>query len=424
MLIKFKQSSALLHGSAVTMQPSYQAIKIRVFWPWITVIAISMIPGTCAQGLQDVGILQAIDQFLTQTGEIGRAVVGLFAGLEGLGGISKEIHVEWDVLRSLYSFELRVESMVMVLRTLAQQNYVCPLGIFRCAEVPDATDPDKILALCKCHNRGVTVANASAQYILLCASMALVSVLCLVKKPFTEDTYFSATVAFVSVVYGGSVRVCRTEYTARRTVMELEQPEGWPSGDMLKSMISGTGMQLQEVPGLFELELKTARHSMRRGIKALTILTFAQVLSVVLWLGGSPWSTKWIAMGITVILGVISVGVNYFVATAGYLMRIEARDARGLRECIAAVWLMLNGVRFTRPMLRFLQGATTDSTASVARNWWRIFESCTGLIKVTVVINMVVLGCGPFSTDLAAKIGFLAGIMVWVLAIYLNGRPF
>jgi hypothetical protein len=407
------------------MQSSYQAIRIGVPWLLITLITISTIPGTYAQGLQDVGILQAIDQFLVNTGQIGRAVVGLFAGVEGLGGIGKECHVEWDILRSLYTFELRVESMVMVLRTIAQYNYVCPLGIFRCAEVPDAKDPDKILELCKLHNRGVTVANASAQYILLCAGMALVSVLCLVKKPFTEDTYFSATVAFVSVLYGGSVRVCRTEYTARRTVMELEQPAGWPSGDTLRSMISGTGMQLHEVPGLFELELGTARHSMRRGIKAITILTLVQVISVILWLGGSPWSTKWIAMGITVVLGVTSIGANYFVATASYLMRIEARDARGVRECIAAVWLMLNGERFSRRMHHFLQGARPDSdTSSVAQYWWRAFESCTRLIKVVVIINMVVLGCGPFSTDLAAKIGFLAGMMLWVLAIYLNGGPF
>jgi hypothetical protein len=149
------------------MQSSYQAIRIGVPWLLITLITISTIPGTYAQGLQDVGILQAIDQFLVNTGQIGRAVVGLFAGVEGLGGIGKECHVEWDILRSLYTFELRVESMVMVLRTLAQYNYVCPLGIFRCAEVPDAKDPDKILELCKLHNRGVTVANASAQYILV-----------------------------------------------------------------------------------------------------------------------------------------------------------------------------------------------------------------------------------------------------------------
>ena len=394
-------------------------------WSLTTVIALSMIPGTCAQGLQDVGILQAIDQFLNQTGQIGRATVGFFAGLEGLGGIGKETHVEWDILRTLYSFELRVESMVMVLRTLAQFNYVSPLAIFRCAEVPDSTDPDKILSLCKLHNRGVPVANASAQYILLCASMALVSVLCLIKRPFTEDTYFSATIAFMSVIYGGSVRVCRTEYTARRAVMELEQPNGWPSGDMLRSMLSGTGMQLHEVPGLFELELGTARHSMRRGIKAVAFLTLVQVLSVILWLGGSPWSTKWIAIGVTVVLGVISVGVNYFVATASFLMRVEARDARGVRECIAAVWMMANGEKFTRPMLQFLQKARPDSdTISISRDWWRLFESCTGLIKALMIINVVVLGCGPFSTDLAAKIGFLTGTMSWVLAIYLNGRPF
>ena len=44
----------------------------------------NMIPGVLAQRLQDIGVFQAIDQFLTNTGPIGRAVVGLFAGTEGL----------------------------------------------------------------------------------------------------------------------------------------------------------------------------------------------------------------------------------------------------------------------------------------------------------------------------------------------------
>lgn len=369
----------------------------------------SAVRGVLGQGLQDVGIFQAIDQFLGKAGNLGRAVVGFFAGVEGLGGIGKDVHVEWDALRSLYSFELRVESTVMVFRTLAQYNYVSPIGIFRCNPVPDSEDPEQLLAACARHNRSVTIANASIQYVFLCVGLGLVAAICLAKRPFDEATYFTATAAFLAVIYGGSVRICRTEYTAHRTVMELSPPTGWPQGDALRPLITGVDRQLTEVPGLFQSELRLARRCMLRACLALSFVIIPQTGVVMLWLGGSPWgTTKWISIALTPFLGAASLGVNYFVGTAAFLMRIEGRDPRGIRECIASVWLMLNGVKFTRSVLHFLSraGRSETNTLSVATRWWRIFESCTALVKVLMIANVVILGCGPLSVDTAAKGGF------------------
>jgi len=392
-----------------------------------TLGAGTAIRSVLAQGLQDVGIFQAIDQFLGNTGNIGRAVIGFFAGVEGLGGIGKEVHVEWDALRCLYSFELRVESTVMVLRTLAQYNYVSPIGIFRCNPVPDSDDPDQLLAACAKHSRSVTVANASTQYVFLCVGMGLVAVICIIKRPFDEGTYFTATAAFLAVVFGGSVRICRTEYTAHRTVMELSAPTLWPRGDALHPLITGVDKQLAEVPGLFESELRLARHCISRAVRALAMVVIPQIVVVMLWLGSSPWTTtKWISIALAPILGIVSMLVNYCVGTAAFLLRVEGRDPRGIRECIASVWLMLNGVKFTRRMHRFLSGARTTNAATltVATRWWRVFEACTAFSKVLIMANVVLLGCGPLSGDTAAKAGFLGGMLVWSGAAFGNGKPF
>ncbi|CAM1511373.1 Fc.00g088860.m01.CDS01 [Cosmosporella sp. VM-42] len=385
------------------------------------------IRGVLGQGFYDVGVFQAIDQFLKNTGNIGRVVVGFFAGVEGLGGIGKDVHIEWDALRSLYSFELRVESTVMVLRTLAQYNYVSPIGIFRCNPVPDSEDPEQLLAACAMHNRSVTIANASTQYVFLCMGMGLIAILCLIKRPFNEDTYFTATAMFLIVIYGGSVRICRTEYTARRTVMELDPPEGWPRGDALRQLVIGVDKQLTEIPGLFERELRLARRCMFRAWRALGFVIFPQTAVIMLWLSSSPWrAEKWISVALAILLGIVSLVVNYSVGTAAFLMRIEGRDKRGIRECISAVWLMLNGARFTRSMLQFLSRAerAEGNTLAVATKWWRVFELCTALAKGLMVANVVLLGCGPPSVDLAAKIGFLGGTLVWLLAAFGNGMPF
>ncbi|KAM5345908.1 hypothetical protein ACJ41O_011769 [Fusarium nematophilum] len=387
-----------------------------------------IIPGVLGQGLQDVGIFQAIDQFLTNTGPVGRAVVGLFAGIEGLGGVGKDVHIEWDALRSLYSFGVRVESTVMVLRTLAQHNYVSPIGIFRCNPVPDAEDPKQIIDACKMHNRSVTIANASTQYIFLCIGLGLVAILCLVKRPFGEDTYFTATAAFLAALYGGSVRVCRAEYTAHRTVMELDPPEQWPQGEVLRPLITGVDHQLADIPGLFDSELRLARRCMLHAFFALLRVILPQTAVVMFWLGGSPWSTtkKWVSIVMAFVLGLTSVLINYLVGTATFLMRIEGRDARGIRECISAPWLMLNGVKFTREMRGFLcrTGPGDSNTLSVATKWWRIFEASCALIKGLMIANIVLLGCGPLSVDLAAKVGFLIGTLIWLLAAFGNGKPF
>lgn len=398
-----------------------------------TILLLTLGAGTAvrsvlAQGLQDVGIFQAIDQFLGNTGSLGRAVIGFFAGVEGLGGIGKEVHVEWDALRCLYSFDLRVESTVMVLRTLAQYNYVSPIGIFRCNPVPDADDPDQLLAACAKHSRSVTVANASTQYLFLCAGMGLVAVLCIVKRPFDEATYFTATAAFLTVVYGGSVRVCRNEYTAHRTVMELSPPTLWPRGDALRPLIAGVDKQLAEVPGLFESELRLARHCMFRAVGALAVVVIPQTAVVMLWLGSSPWTTttKWISIALVPILGVVSMLVNYCAGTATFLLRVEGRDPRGIRECISSVWLMLNGVKFTRRMHRFLSRtrATDTTTLTVATRWWRVLEACAAFSKVLIMANVVLLGCGPLDSDSASKAGFLCGAFVWSGAAFGNGKPF
>jgi len=89
------------------------------------------------------------------------------------------------------------------------------------------------------------------------------------------------------MVFGGAVRVCQNKYTARRTVLELPKPEGWPNGEILKSMLKGD-VQLYKVPGLFNRELKIARFVMRKGVKTIAVPTLAQTICVILWLGGSP----------------------------------------------------------------------------------------------------------------------------------------
>jgi hypothetical protein len=45
-------------------------------------------------------------------------------------------------------------------------------------------------------------------------------------------------------------------------------------------------------------------------------------------------------------------------------------------------------------------------------------------MKASMIIDIVLLGCGLFQTDMFAKIGFLCGASLCVVAMYLNGRPF
>lgn len=138
--------------------------------------------------------------------------------------------------------------------------------------------------------------------------------------------------------------------------------------------MTGVDVQLNHVPGLFEQELMVARRAMRSGLKSIATLTLVQVGSIILWLRGSPWKSKWIAMGVAVVVGLISMVVIYVSATVSYLMRIEARDTRGIYECVAAAWLMMNGEKITRPMIRYLQRSRLGwdhSSIHSATGWWR-----------------------------------------------------
>jgi len=84
---------------------------------------------------------------------------------------------------------------------LAQYNYASQVGIFQCNPVPNYDDPDQLLAACAKHSRSVAVADTSTQYIFLCVGMGLVAVICVVKRPFDEATCFTATAAFLAVLY-------------------------------------------------------------------------------------------------------------------------------------------------------------------------------------------------------------------------------
>lgn len=49
----------------------------------------------------------------------------------------------------------------------------------------------------------------------------------------------------------------------------------------------------------------------------------------------------------------------------------------------------------------------TPKLPSAISRWWRVFEICTAFSKALIMANVVLLGCGPLSSETAAKAGFL-----------------